>query len=56
MLIKTKGAKWKFKCPVGVAYLPLPVIQKQILTIPMDRVKPDEIECSGVETIMKFSL
>ena len=54
-----------------MAYLPLPALRKQILTIPMNRVKPDEIECSGIEcsgiecsgiecsgieTIMKFSL
>ena len=32
-----KGVKWKFKYPVGVAYLPVPVLWKEILTISTDK-------------------
>ena len=46
--------KWKFKCLVGVAYLPVPAFWKEISTILMDKKKLNETECYGVETIVKF--
>ena len=35
--LTAKGAKWKFKCLVGVAYLPVSVLWKEISTISMDK-------------------
>ena len=35
--LTAKGVKWKLKCPVGMAYLPVPALWKEILTIPMDK-------------------
>ena len=36
-LVSHKGVKWKFKCLVGVAYLLVPALWKEICTIPMDK-------------------
>ena len=35
--LTTKGAKWKFKCLVGVAYLPVPALWIEISTIPTNK-------------------
>ena len=48
-----KGAKWKFKCLVGVTYLPLPAFLKEIATIPTDKeLNQYEMEHYGVEKIL----
>ena len=51
----SKGAKWKFKCLVGVTYLPLPVFLKEIATVPVDKkLNQYEMEHYGVKKIVKF--
>ena len=35
--LTAKGTKWNFKCPVGVAYLPVPPLWKATSTIPTDQ-------------------
>ena len=35
--ITAKGTKWNFKCPVSVAYLPVPAFWKATSTIPTDK-------------------
>ena len=48
-------SQWKFKCPVGVAYLPVLVLWNEISTNPTDiKLGQDETERNGVKTNMKF--
>ena len=48
--------KWKFECPLGVAYFPVSTLKNEMSTISMDKKlgQGKYVECNSEEIIVKF--